>query len=211
MIKSSIRKNTFRAIYRFLDRFSPVPFDCGRICGAACCQADEEHTLGLYLLPGEEKVHDRRDPWLSWEKHSTELYDFPPSWQGSVYFVNCEGPGHCRRALRPIQCRTFPLQPVIREEEEKSPLAEKRPVYREAGSPLALIYYPAPLPYSCPLIEEGARLSLPFLRATYLVWKHLIRDPLIYDWVRYNGVSGSPSPAEESAGGSPLPEGEKAL
>ena len=56
MIKGKTRKRTYRAIYRLLDRVSPVPFDCGTICGAACCNAAaEDESLGMMLLPGEEK------------------------------------------------------------------------------------------------------------------------------------------------------------
>ncbi|MEG2199634.1 MAG: hypothetical protein RRY25_05045, partial [Anaerovorax sp.] len=46
-----------------------------------------------------------------------------------------------------------------------------------------LIYSPAVLPYSCPLIRDKIPLEKPFINATYTVWKHLIQDPLIYDLV----------------------------
>ena len=180
MIKGKTRKNTYRAIYRLLDRVSPVPFDCGTICGAACCRTDDPENMGLYLLPGEEKIHDRRDPWLSWELQSTDEYDFPPSWQGNVCYVNCAGPEHCRRSLRPIQCRTFPLKPVLLEEGEDRSVPV---VYREPGCSLALAWQDESLPYCCPLIESAARLDPAFLHATYTVWKHLIRDPLIRDLI----------------------------
>ena len=48
------------------------------------------------------------------------------------------------------------------------------------------------VPYTCPLIEENMKgnacdkrlkLNESFINATYTVWKHLIRDPLIYDLV----------------------------
>jgi len=182
MLKGKTRKSTYRAIYRLLDRVSPVPFDCGCICGAACCQAGEQEKLGLYLLPGEEKVHNPKDPWLSWERQSTGEYDFPPSWQGDVFFVNCLGPEHCRRALRPIQCRTFPLKAVILHDSEGEGL-DAPLVYREEESELALLYFPDPLPYCCPLLESQSNLQPDFIKATYIVWKHLIRDPLIYDLI----------------------------
>ena len=185
MIKGKTRKNTYRAIYRLLDRVSPMPFDCGRICGAACCMIDELDAqpnldMGMYLLPGEEKIHNKKDPWLRWETHSSQEYDFPPSFQGDMYFVKCKGPAHCRRTLRPLQCRTFPLKPILLDPRAEDP---ENLIYRESGSPLALIYHNDPLPYACPLIESGTRLNEDFIRATYLVWKHLIRDPLIRDWI----------------------------
>ena len=39
------------------------------------------------------------------------------------------------------------------------------------------------LPYHCPLIEEEIPLNDDFVKATYTVWKHLIKDPLIRDLV----------------------------
>lgn len=68
--------------------------------------------------------------------------------------------------MRPFQCRTFPLTPHITED-----------------GILTLIYNDEDLPYSCPLIDEEIPLNDDFVRATYTVWSHLIRDPLIFDLV----------------------------
>lgn len=167
MIKGTTRARTFRAIYRLLDKVSPVPFDCGTICGSACCTAanyDEE--LGIFLLPGEEKIHDRSADWLTWNTLSTDEYEFPESWHGNVSFVRCKTPPHCPRIMRPLQCRSFPLSPHLTEDGE-----------------LVMIYNDADLPYCCPMIEEETELDPDFVRATHTVWKHLIRDPLIRDLV----------------------------
>ena len=104
MIKGTTRARTYRAIYRLLDRVSPVPFDCGMICGAACCTAIGEEDMGIYLLPGEEKIHDRHageSDWLEWETLSSDEFEFPSSWNGKIYFVRCrlahmEHPEHGR-------------------------------------------------------------------------------------------------------------------
>ena len=171
MIKGTIRARTYRAIYRLLDRVSPVPFDCGQICGAACCTAAElDDELGILLLPGEDKIHDRHADWLTWNTLSTDEFEFPESWTGNAYFVRCKTPPRCPREMRPIQCRTFPLMPVINDEGE-----------------LELIYNDTELPYCCPMIEEETELDPRFVQATYTVWKHLIRDPLIYDLVAASG------------------------
>ena len=53
----------------------------------------------------------------------------------------------------------------------------------KADGSLILIFNDYDLPYACPIIEEGAELDDRFLRATYTAWKHLIRDPLIFDYV----------------------------
>ena len=167
MIKGSTRERTFRAIYRLLDRVSPVPFDCGTICGAACCTAaggDEE--LGIFLLPGEEKIHSRPSDWMTWNTLSTEEYEFPGSWHGKVFFVRCNTPPVCPREKRPVQCRTFPLAPHI-----------------NGSGELVMIWNDSDLPYCCPMIEDETEPDPDFVKATHTVWKHLIRDPLIRDLV----------------------------
>lgn len=166
-MKSIITKRTYQAIYRLLNRVSPLPYDCGTLCGAICCSCDEEdESLGIYLLPGEDKVHERNGDWLEWSAEYAEDYDFPDSWTGKVYFVRCKTPPVCPREKRPLQCRTFPLTPHIGDD-----------------GILSLILNNSELPYRCPLIEEQIRLSPEFIKATYTCWKHLVRDPLIYDLV----------------------------
>ncbi|MCQ2550874.1 MAG: hypothetical protein MJ146_01605 [Clostridia bacterium] len=164
-MKSNIKKRTYKAIYRLLDRVNPVPYDCGTLCNCLCC-IDEgfDEEMGIYLLPGEEKIHNKKDPWLSWTQELAEDYDFPDSWFGKIYFVKCTNPPNCPREKRPIQCRTFPLAPHIKDGE------------------LILIETIDELPYECPLIHE--ELDPKFIKATYTVWKHLIRDERIYDLVK---------------------------
>ena len=168
MIKSSITRRTYKAIYRLLNRVSPLDYDCGELCDAACCTKEKSgEEMGMYLLPGEDKVHDKKEAWLTWNAEDAEDYDFPDSWKGKVYFVQCKGPKSCKREIRPMQCRTFPLTPHI----------------NDAGE-LSLIYNDIELPYRCPLIEEEIPLNESFVQATFTVWKHLVRDPLIYDLVK---------------------------
>lgn len=174
MLKSTIRKNEFAAMYRLLDQVSPLDHDCGILCGSACCgepmEPDTtEFELGIYLLPGEHKIHDKKDPWLIWTKERTADYDFPESWRGKVYFVRCRDCTACKRQLRPIQCRTFPLHPHLTEDGR-----------------LAMIMNDMKLPYSCPLISQPDQYPLDsrFIKATHTVWSRLIQDPLIADFVR---------------------------
>jgi hypothetical protein len=177
-MKSTIRKRSFAAIYRLLDRVSPIDGDCGLLCGSACCCAGEAEVtaqgfkLGIYLLPGEEKLlwSENRGDLFEWSVSKAEEGDFPDSWSGNVYFIRCKTPPVCQRDIRPLQCRFFPLAPHL--------LAD--------GS-LKLIRSPMNgLPYACPLISERHPLSAAFIRATYTVWKRLIRDPLIRDLVAYD-------------------------
>ena len=171
MIKSQIRKRTYKAIYRLLDRVSVLDFDCGKLCNSICCTKEGSQEMGIYLLPGEDKVQDRKDSWLRWSEEDTDDYDFPESWKGKVFFVQCDGPGSCKRNLRPLQCRTFPLAPHIDEEGD-----------------LTMVYNDLELPYRCPLIDDEMPLDDRFVKATTTVWKHLIRDPLIYDLVREDSI-----------------------
>ena len=185
MIKSTITARTYRAIYRLLDRVSPVDFDCGMLCNAACCNLDDmdpyfdmdesaieegelEADMGMIFLPGEDKIHDKKDSWLEWYSDSTDALDYPDSWKGQVYFAKCQGHNHCNRKMRPIQCRTFPVAPHLDEQGK-----------------LSLVLDDLELPYTCPLQDAGEELVLEerFLRATYTAWKRLITDPLIYDLV----------------------------
>ena len=165
MKRNRISKNTYRAIYRLLNMVSPVDDDCGRLCGSACCTSGEE-DMGIYLLPGEEALLEDNRDWFDWSFQSPEECGFPESWTEHVAFIRCKTPPFCRRAERPIQCRTFPLMPYLTEDGD-----------------LEMIYDDRELPYLCPLIEQEIPLNDSFVRATRTVWKHLLRDPRIYDLV----------------------------
>lgn len=185
-MKSSIKKQTFKAIYRLLDRVSPVNGDCGQLCGAACCTCESEKSvsnspsthdcnadfsMGLYLLPGEEKLFSGTEDWLSWGWTMAEEYEFPESWHGKVYFLQCVTAPFCDRKNRPMQCRTFPLVPHLDE-----------------NNKLFLIYHSGYLPYECPLINERITLNDSFIKATYTAWKRLIQDPLIFDLIEMDSA-----------------------
>ena len=151
-MKSKIKKKTYKAIYRLLDRVSPLDTDCGLLCGAACCTCggdavnadgslDEDgldYELGIYLLPGEEKLFTMREEWLKWSVEYAEDFDFPASWFGKIYFVRCKTPPVCPRKSRPLQCRFFPLAPHLTEDGR-----------------LQLILSTAETPYACPLIAAN--------------------------------------------------------
>lgn len=172
-MKSSIKKSTYKAIYRLLDRVSPVSFDCGTLCSSRCCTYGdlEDDDFGIYLLPGEEKVFNGDEEWLRWTCEDALFYDFPDSWFGDLYFVRCKTPPNCPREMRPLQCRFFPLTPHMTED-----------------GCLMLILHDESLPYSCPLTEEPDKYPLEpdFIKATYTVWTHLMRDRLIYDLVVFD-------------------------
>ena len=159
----------YREIYDLLDEFSPLKCDCGMLCDSACCKSDPGVEMGMYLLPGEDRIHDKRDSWLDWCLDDVEDYDFPDSWSGKVWFVNCKGPGYCKRNLRPIQCRTFPLTPHLTVEGE-----------------LRMIVIDEGLMYSCPIIDKQMKLDERFVQAAYKAWSRLIQDKKIFDLVYYD-------------------------
>ena len=163
----SMKLPDYKKIYALLDEASPLDTDCGLLCGAACCQQDaSEEEMGMYLLPGEASVHDRNDPWLDWSEDDAEDYDFPESWTGKVDFVCCHGPGSCRRELRPVQCRTFPLAPHLTEDGR-----------------LCMIINDMELPYACPLITNYEKLNPQFIINAHKAWKLLIKEQRIRDLV----------------------------
>lgn len=167
-MKSTIKKSTYLAIYRLLNKVSPQTFDCGNLCNSSCCNAQGEH-MGIYLYPGEEKIFTRKETWLKWEKENAEDYEFPDSWKGKIYFVKCTGINECVREFRPLQCRFFPIAPHITKDNN-----------------LLLIRFVGDLPYSCPLISEKMALNQDFLKATYTVFKRLIKDQLIFDLILFD-------------------------
>lgn len=174
-MKSKITKRTWQAIYRLLDRVSPIDGDCGLLCGCACCTETGDlsgEDMGIYLYPGEEKIHDKDASWLTWTVEKAEDFDFPDSWHGNIYFVCCNTPPKCPRHMRPFQCRTYPLTPHINE-----------------NGVLTLIKNDENLPYKCPLIENNVELNEDFIKATYTVWVHLLRDPLILDLVEADSAA----------------------
>lgn len=73
--------------------------------------------------------------------------------------------------MRPLQCRVFPLTPHL-----------------DQYGQLYMIYQSGQLPYKCPLIHEKIKLNEDFLKANYTVWKHLLRDPLIFDLVEMDSA-----------------------
>lgn len=81
----------------------PMHWDCGRKCGAACCQPDSDGQGGMYLFPGEEQMVFQEGARILRARMGvleTEI------------FV-CDGT--CDRGRRPLGCMIFPLTPVVSE------------------------------------------------------------------------------------------------
>ena len=71
----------WEAVYKLLDRVSTEPFDCGTLCGSACCHGQGyDSEMGIYLFPGEHLFLKDRAPWLEWEEQDPLELGFPASW-----------------------------------------------------------------------------------------------------------------------------------
>ena len=181
-LMDDVRK--WKAVYRLLNNVNTEVYDCGALCGSACCKANNcDEEMGIYLFPGEhnlllEYLHinasdtDHSDfstwnnEWLEWTAQDPQELGFPGSWTDPVYFVKCKTSPSCPRFFRPLQCRTFPLKPVIGDQ-----------------GVLELIWNDEELPYKCPVIERNMPVHDDFYKATYTVWTHLLRDKRIFDLV----------------------------
>ncbi len=85
-----------------LSDVTPLKTDCGRVCGGACCQSDEDGQGGMLLFPGEERLYDPLPPGWRLERDDGVC-------PGALLLI-CDGA--CDRGLRPLSCRLFPLLPT---------------------------------------------------------------------------------------------------
>lgn len=90
-------KNHIMRAYEIIGDRTPLFTDCGAICDAACCKADDDDQGGVFLFPGERELLEDCF-WGKIVRHS-----FGP-------MLMCAGP--CERDKRPLGCRIFPLTPV---------------------------------------------------------------------------------------------------
>lgn len=107
-------------LYKLFDTVTPVPVDCGELCGKACCKGDDS---GMLMFPGEEQVYKLLAPdWVKIEKT-----DFEYEFEGKKYTVPiamCKG--HCDRYQRPLACRIFPLTPYMDKDGKISVIVDPR-------------------------------------------------------------------------------------
>ncbi|MBQ5972855.1 MAG: hypothetical protein IJL69_01530 [Oscillospiraceae bacterium] len=142
MTRSRCAERHILRAYRILGGATPLPADCGRLCGAACCRSDgrgEDDELGMLLFPGEERFFSP-----SLKKQRTMLNG------REVVFASCSG--RCFRPLRPLACRIFPMLPYV-------PAAERR-----LDRPLVFSMIPDPRgKYLCPLIRYDNHVDEAFI------------------------------------------------
>lgn len=95
----------YKKAYSLLDNTTPCKFDCGELCGKACCSNNSNfaQNSGMLLLPYE------KDYIFSLGKTS---FSFENSNDGT--YLICRG--NCERNFRPISCRIFPFYPSFTED-----------------------------------------------------------------------------------------------
>lgn len=157
----------YKRAYRFMD-MPVIDGDCGRLCGRLCCTPRPD--WGIYLLPDEEIMLHRGA--FHMEKHRRRLYDLPRAIP-YLYFVSCNGMcfngSAAARRRRPIQCRTYPLMPVI------------------SGGHLMLVKNPLG---GCPLAVR--QLDPDFINRCFKAWKLLMQIPPVKRLVQYGLIPQPP-------------------
>jgi Fe-S-cluster containining protein len=83
--------------YEMIGDLTPLKSDCGRMCGAACCESEGY----MLLFPYERELVEKCDGFHMTQKHLDGY--------GPVDAVTCDG--YCDRDCRPLSCRIFPLAP----------------------------------------------------------------------------------------------------
>ena len=85
-----------------LETVTPLKSDCGRACGGACCQPDEDGQGGMLLFPGEEALYEILLEGFSIREDDAVL--------PGLKLLTCDGV--CERKNRPLSCRLFPMLPT---------------------------------------------------------------------------------------------------
>ena len=145
----STRFSLYSRAYALLGRVTPIAADCGRLCNAKCCAGDE--NTGMILFPGE----------CEFISNASFLNISKSNMQGmEIDFATCNGV--CKRQLRPLSCRIFPLAPFWNGEELKI-----------APDPRAK--------FLCPLLDAEEFISKEFYSAVEEAFSLLVEDAEISD------------------------------
>ena len=201
-----IRK--WKAVYRLLDQVNTEVFDCGTLCGSACCGcSSQDHEMGIYLFPGEHLLLQEicgirqncgiPEAVFGQPAGARAAKESALTGEGAVLtgreaasvWLEWETqdprelgfPDSWTDPVYFVICRTAPNCP-----RKWRPLQCRtfplKPVFGENGV-LELIWNDEELPYACPIIENNLPVHDDFYKATYTVWTHLLRDPRIFDLV----------------------------
>lgn len=168
------KKEDYRVIYEMAYEAmntSVLPYDCGKLCSHNCCRNDYENPeeFGVYLLPYEYehflKYTDAIKP-NQLVRHTAKDRFIPKSVKGLNYFL-CDSEKDCLRYYRPIQCRTYPLEPHL-ERDVLYLVVERDQIH------------------SCPLIEMKSKWQPEYVRGIYRGWTQLMQIPEVRKLVLFD-------------------------
>lgn len=91
-------KDFWNLVYDTVNGFTPLEYDCGALCGKACCKGGDD--IGMVLFPHEEEALD--------------LSQYKVSEHDGLKTIVCGG--KCDRENRPFACRIFPFFPVVNQD-----------------------------------------------------------------------------------------------
>jgi len=148
--------------------------NCGLLCNFHCCRDFDEDSvggeeLGIYLLPLEYEYMVQGQPFeghLRVTRHTNKLYEMPPKIK-SMYFVYCSDSSGCLREHRPIQCRTYPFEPHI-ENDELYIVVEQEQIHK------------------CPLLKQKDQWRPEFIQGVWQAWNLLVTIPAVKYLVQYD-------------------------
>ena len=145
-----------RDAYDILGDLTPLKMNCGKLCGAACCQSDDSGENGMLLFPFEECFYEK--PIEGFPFH---LADDDTLFKGGKRLV-CEGT--CPREHRPLACRLFPPRIRVMVDESSEPYA--KPEIDPRGW------------CCCPILEQGGlrAMSQEFIEAVRLCGECLMKN-----------------------------------
>ena len=159
----------FKKAYELMDE-SIIDGNCGLLCNFHCCRDKDENgeRLGIYLLPEEYEAVFIEHPEIEVESLSKEEHGdlYLPESIGNLHYMYCGGAMDCVRELRPIHCRTYPLEPHI-EQGKLMLVIEKEQIHK------------------CPILKMENEWRKEYINGVFEGWKLLIQIPKIRTMVKY--------------------------
>ena len=139
--------------YSYLNEVTPVKFDCGRLCGSACCGENAgpegEEGMGMWLLPGEKELLEG-EVGYTFKKNESE-----------TDCLICSGT--CDRDFRPFACRIYPYYASLKQ------LPEGRIMIKIKPDPRSFISCPLVSPYAVRKYRPSAGFVKNAVRAVRLL------------------------------------------
>lgn len=162
-------KDIYKKAYQLMNE-PIIEGNCGFLCDFHCCRDFDEkgNKLGVYLWPLEyEAIYKNRDTFEIEKVPKEEHGDiYMPDHLSDMYYFYCEGSLDCPRDLRPLHCRSYPIEPHI-----------------ESGD-LMLVIEKDQI-HSCPLLKKEDEWRKEYIEGIYEAWSLLIKIPDIKTLVKY--------------------------